>query len=245
MLGFRPHEAEMRTKTSILMSALSERLVHIPEEIDEETPQENVDQYARGCALLLLGGLMMPNSSRCAVSLLYLTFLEDVTTAGGDSWGSAVLADLYRELCTASQYGAKMIAGAMSLLQIWAWSRILPLQPINVRPMLVPGHLFGVEDRDLGLPPYGARWIQHHDHTMSTTHTVRVFRDMLDRLMHDQFIWEPYDQTSPDIVGLGPRCRTVHWMSQCPLINIEVVEIHYPNRVLRQFGIRNGPKHSR
>ncbi|KAL8480090.1 hypothetical protein ACS0TY_026863 [Phlomoides rotata] len=118
MLGFRPHEAEMRTKTSILISALSEHLVHIPEEIDEETPQENVDQYARGCALLLLGGLMMPNSSRCAVSLLYLTFLDDVTTAGGYSWGSAVLADLYRELCTASQYGAKMIAGAMSLLQV-------------------------------------------------------------------------------------------------------------------------------
>ncbi|KAL8513688.1 hypothetical protein ACS0TY_012978 [Phlomoides rotata] len=117
MLGFRPHVAEMRTSTQILMSALSEHLVHIPVAIDEETPQENVDQYARGCALLLLGGLMMSNSSHSAVSLLYLTFLEDVTTAGEYSWGSAVLADLYRELCTASQPGAKMIAGAMSLLQ--------------------------------------------------------------------------------------------------------------------------------
>ncbi|KAL8482864.1 hypothetical protein ACS0TY_025774 [Phlomoides rotata] len=102
---------------------------------------------------------MMPNSSRSAVSLLYLNFLEDVNTAGGYSWGSAVLADLYRELCTASQSSAKVIAGAMSLLQIWAWSRITTLQPINVRPMLRSGQLFSVDGRDLGLPPYGARYV--------------------------------------------------------------------------------------
>ncbi|KAL8531107.1 hypothetical protein ACS0TY_007934 [Phlomoides rotata] len=187
MLGFRPHQTKMRSTRSILMSALRERMVHMPA-IDDQTPQEDVDQYARGCALLLLGGLLMPDSSHCAVSLIYLTFLEDVTTRGAYSWGSAMLANLYRELCTASQSGAKMIAGVMSLLQIWAWSMITTLQPINLRPMLVPGHLFSVESHDLGLPPYGARWIQHHDHTQSTSHTVRVFRDMLDRLMPDQDI---------------------------------------------------------
>ncbi|KAL8542879.1 hypothetical protein ACS0TY_003677 [Phlomoides rotata] len=101
-LGFRPHELEMRTKISILLSSLSDRLKHIPD-IDIDTPQEAVDQYARGCALLLLGGLMMPDSNRCSVSLLYLGFLENVTRAGTYSWESVVLADLYRELCTASQ----------------------------------------------------------------------------------------------------------------------------------------------
>ncbi|KAL8467064.1 hypothetical protein ACS0TY_035955 [Phlomoides rotata] len=229
MLGFHPAEAEMRSTASILMSALRERMLHMPA-IHDQSPQEDVDKYARGYALLLLGGLMMPDTSRCAVSLIYLTFLEDVTTAGAYSWGSAVLARLYRELCTASQSGAKSIAGAMSLLQIWAWSRITTLQPINIRPMLRSGDGFGVQDRDLGLPPYGARWIQHHDYTQNTSHTVRVFRDMLDRLMPGQFIWVPYDLASPDIAGLGDRRLTQNWMSQCPLINIDIVEIHHPNR---------------
>ncbi|KAL8542664.1 hypothetical protein ACS0TY_003519 [Phlomoides rotata] len=146
----------MRSTTSILMSALRERMLHMPA-IHDQTPQEDVDKYARGCALLLLGSLMMPDTSRCAVSLMYLHFLEDVTTAHRYSWGSAVLARLYREICTASQSGAKTIGGAMSLLQIWAWSRITTLQPINIRPMFVSGHMFGVGGRDLGLPPYGAR----------------------------------------------------------------------------------------
>ncbi|KAL8493939.1 hypothetical protein ACS0TY_024917 [Phlomoides rotata] len=117
MLGFHPQEGEMRTTTSILMSALRERMLHMPA-IHDQTPQEDVDKYARGCALLLLGTLMMPDTSRCAVSLLYLHFLEDVTTAHNYSWGSAVLARLYRELCTATQSGAKPIGGAMSLLQV-------------------------------------------------------------------------------------------------------------------------------
>ncbi|KAL8545210.1 hypothetical protein ACS0TY_005412 [Phlomoides rotata] len=116
-LGFMPHESEMRTKTSILLSSLSERLQHMPA-IDIDTPQEAVDQYARGCALLLLGCLMMPDSNRCSVSLLYLGFIENVARAGTYSWGSAVLADLYRELCTASQADKSTIAGALSLLQV-------------------------------------------------------------------------------------------------------------------------------
>ncbi|KAL8471801.1 hypothetical protein ACS0TY_029143 [Phlomoides rotata] len=91
MLGFHPAKAEMRSTTSILMSALRERMLHMPA-IHDQSPQEDVDKYARGCALLLLGGLMMPDTSRCAVSLIYLTFLEDVTTTGAYSWGSAVLA---------------------------------------------------------------------------------------------------------------------------------------------------------
>ncbi|KAL8493147.1 hypothetical protein ACS0TY_024385 [Phlomoides rotata] len=115
-LGFRPHESEMRTKTSILLSSLSDRLKHMPN-IDIDTPQEAVDQYARGCALLLFGGLMMPDSNRCFISLLYLGFLN-VTTAGTYSWGSAVLADLYRELCTTSQADKNTIVGALSLLQV-------------------------------------------------------------------------------------------------------------------------------
>ncbi|KAL8548950.1 hypothetical protein ACS0TY_008006 [Phlomoides rotata] len=146
------------SKTSIWLSSLGDRLKHIPD-IDIDTPQEAVDQYARGCALLLLGGLMMPDSSRCSISLLYLGFLENVTRAGTYSWGSAVLTDLYRELYTASHADKNTIAGALSLLQIWAWSRIVAVQPINIGTILVAGKLFGAEGRELGLPPYRARFV--------------------------------------------------------------------------------------
>ncbi|KAL8547823.1 hypothetical protein ACS0TY_007234 [Phlomoides rotata] len=238
-LGFQPQESEMRSKTAILLSALSDRLKHRPD-IDMNTPQDVVDQYARGCALILLGGLMMPNSSRCSVSLLYLQFLENVTKAGEYSWGSAVLAVLYRELCTTSQAEKTTIAGALSLLQIWAWSRINVIQPLKVRDMIVAGTLLGADNRDLGLPPYGVRWIHYNDHTRSVSNTIRVYRDIFDRLSPEQFIWEPYDMTLPDIATLGPRCLTENWMSECPLISVGIVEIHYPNRVLRQFGMIQG-----
>ncbi|KAL8471944.1 hypothetical protein ACS0TY_029257 [Phlomoides rotata] len=58
---------------------------------------------------------------------------------------------------------------------------------------------------------------------------------MLDRLMPGQFIWVPYDPASLDISGLGDRRVTANWMLQCPLINIDIVEIYHPNRVFRQF----------
>lgn len=41
---------------------------------------------------------------------------------------------------------------------------------------------------------------------------------------------------APDIVGLGPRCLTLNYMSECPLINRSTVELYHPDRVLRQFG---------
>jgi hypothetical protein len=52
-----------------------------------------------------------------------------------------------------------------------------------------------------------------------------------------QFIWEPY--TQPIISQLPDYCRRDHaiWSITCPLINFDVVEYHYPGRVMRQFGL--------
>jgi len=65
---------------------------------------------------------------------MYLPRLTDWDTAGFYSWGSAVLAFLYRQLCEAcrctSQNGS--IGGCVYLLQIWMWSRI----PVG-RPMVL------------------------------------------------------------------------------------------------------------
>ncbi|KAL0390977.1 UNVERIFIED_CONTAM: protein MAINTENANCE OF MERISTEMS [Sesamum calycinum] len=74
-------------------------------------------QYARAVALFLLGGTMCPNSSGNLVSLLYLAKLEDIAEAKNYSWGSAILAFLYRELCNASTKGKVAIGGALQLVQ--------------------------------------------------------------------------------------------------------------------------------
>ncbi|KAK4410176.1 protein MAINTENANCE OF MERISTEMS [Sesamum angolense] len=77
--------------------------------ITPDTPHLTVVQYVRAVALLLLGGTMCPDSSGNLVSLLYLAKLEDILAARNYSWGSAVLAFLYRELCNASEKGKAAI----------------------------------------------------------------------------------------------------------------------------------------
>lgn len=116
LLGFVPEPNKMRGRSRLLVSALKGHLENLV--ITDDTPQTIVDQYARGCALLLIGGLMMPDSSRNTVSLLYLQFLENVEEAGRYSWASAVLAFLYHELCTASDPEKSVIGGALTILQV-------------------------------------------------------------------------------------------------------------------------------
>ncbi|KAL8470385.1 hypothetical protein ACS0TY_033022 [Phlomoides rotata] len=68
----------------------------------------------------MLGSYMMSDSSRSHVSLLYLQAMENIAHVGTYSWGSAVLAYLYRELCNAADSKKTSIGGAVSLLHVWA-----------------------------------------------------------------------------------------------------------------------------
>ncbi|KAK4392808.1 Serine/threonine-protein phosphatase 7 long form [Sesamum angolense] len=92
------------------------------------------------------------------VSLLYLAKLEDIVAARNYSWGSAVLAFLYRELCNASEKGKAAIGGALQLVQIWAWSRIIPLYPGLGAPRVHMGPHQIDNNRVLPGAPYGAMW---------------------------------------------------------------------------------------
>lgn len=63
------------------------------------------------------------------------------------------------------------------------------------------------------------------------------FRDELDRMQTDQFVWQPY---SARILCANPMLLqdSEVWFSVVPLICSEVVEWHRPDRVLQQFGLR-------
>ncbi|MFQ6652447.1 hypothetical protein Gotur_024308, partial [Gossypium turneri] len=62
----------------------------------------------------------MPDMSRSRVHLRWLLKLIDFRAAGEFSWGSAVLATLYQEMCGATRSRRAKIGGCLSLLQSWA-----------------------------------------------------------------------------------------------------------------------------
>ncbi|KAL0312819.1 UNVERIFIED_CONTAM: Serine/threonine-protein phosphatase 7 long form [Sesamum radiatum] len=217
-LGFRPDATAFkgsRLQTHAIISHIAQV------EITYDTPHEIVVQYARAVALLLLGGVMCPDSSGNLIPLLYLTKLEDIVEARNYSWGSAVLAFLYRELCNATNKGKAAIGGALQLLQnvcIWVKSK--------------------QNNRLLPAAPYGATWNCEHTFTRTVRTTVRVIRDILDEMQSDQFIWQPYDLDSDVIMAYAADFNPQLWRSSCPLIFYAIVEMHRPERVLRQFGMR-------
>ncbi|KAL0322006.1 UNVERIFIED_CONTAM: protein MAINTENANCE OF MERISTEMS [Sesamum calycinum] len=153
--GFATEEGALkgsRLQVKAIISHISR--VHIT----PDTPHLTVLQYARAVALLLLGGTMCHDSSGNLVSLLYLAKLEDIVAARNYSWGNAVLAFLYRELCNASEKGKAAIGGALQLVQIWAYSRIIPLCPGLGAPRVDMGPHQIDNNRVLPGAPYGAMW---------------------------------------------------------------------------------------
>ncbi|KAL0299645.1 UNVERIFIED_CONTAM: Serine/threonine-protein phosphatase 7 long form [Sesamum radiatum] len=107
-----------------------------------------------------------------------------------------------------------------SRLQIWAWSRIIPLCPGLGAPRVHMGPHQIDNNRVLPGAPYGAIWNCEHTFTRTVRTTVRVIRDILDEMQYDQGI-------------LTPSCGDQY----VPLIFYAIVEMHHPERVLRQFGM--------
>ncbi|KAL0456002.1 UNVERIFIED_CONTAM: protein MAIN-LIKE 1 [Sesamum latifolium] len=137
---------------------------------------------------------MCHDSSGNLVPLLYLTKLEEISAARNYSWGSAVLAFLYRELCHASLKGKAALVVHCNCYR--------------------------------------------HNFTRTVRTTVRVIRDILDDMHNDQFIWQPYDMDPDRIMAYAADFTPELWRSACFLIFYAIVEIHHPERVLRQFGMR-------
>ncbi|MFQ6657050.1 hypothetical protein Gotur_026884 [Gossypium turneri] len=69
---------------------------------DEDSTEIERIRYAWAYILQLIGGYLMPDMSRSRVHLRWLLKLVDFGAAGEMSWGSAVLATLYREMCGAT-----------------------------------------------------------------------------------------------------------------------------------------------
>ncbi|KAL0367143.1 UNVERIFIED_CONTAM: hypothetical protein Sradi_3604400 [Sesamum radiatum] len=74
-------------------------------------------------------------------------------------------------------------------------------------------------DHFLPAAHYGAIWNCRHNFTRT-------------------FIWQLYDMNSDRIMEYAADFTPKLWRSACPLIFYAIVEIHHPERVFRQFGMR-------
>ncbi|KAD3640945.1 hypothetical protein E3N88_30168 [Mikania micrantha] len=98
------------------------------------------------------------------VNVLWGLPIEGVTLTG-------VEASLYRELYKGTNPQKSIIGGPMSLLQIWAWTRIRPLAPRIV------------DEQIDWKKPYGARWVEHHiSRTETPSHVIKAHHTTLQNL---------------------------------------------------------------
>lgn len=191
-----------------------------------------VVQQVRGYLLQLLGGTIFADRSEAHVNLMYLPLLEDFAIAGQYSWGNAALAVLYNNLCHGSTAGSKNVGGAFILLQVWAWEWF-------------PNLAAGRASRRIPLngSPLIGWWADDFHSPNLPSHDVAYYRHTFDLQRPDEVVWMPY--TEEVLQALPPYCCVGKdiWRARVPLICFATVELHQPERVLRQFGFRQGVPH--
>ena len=83
-----------------------------------DTDVVTLERSACGFILSLLGSVLFADKKGLHVHLCFLPLLRDLMQTHTYSWGSAILAHLYQELCRASCDGDTEISGYITLLQV-------------------------------------------------------------------------------------------------------------------------------
>ncbi|PKU80289.1 Serine/threonine-protein phosphatase 7 long form like [Dendrobium catenatum] len=226
LLGRSPGEMTDRT-TKLKLSWLRENF----KDVCENASSQTVAFHTRAYIMHMLGSWVLPNRSGNAVPCQYLPLLENFAKCGQTAFGAASLAHLYRELGNASRDHIKRLAGNIHLLQLWAWER------------LKVGRSF-VQERQYGGYPYpgplGIRWQGERRHGRPIGHLMSYRREL--DLADDRWvIWEPYPKSLLDELPAICTSGKGVWQSRVPLIHFAIVEMHVPDRVMRQFGMQQHP----
>ena len=128
LLGAVPDESHIQG-SSVALTWFSSQF----QTLDVDASEATIARHTRAFILQLLGGFLMADASAARVSLKWLPLLSDFGEIGRLSWGSAVLANLYRQLCRGVRQPTQNLAGCLALLQSWAWYRIPALRPEEYR----------------------------------------------------------------------------------------------------------------
>ncbi|XP_027927469.1 protein MAIN-LIKE 1-like [Vigna unguiculata] len=205
---------------SIRVSWLNNTFQQLPQNANNNV----IAQYARAYILTLIGSILMPDTSAARVHVMYLLKLPDLNVVNNYSWGSAVLACLYRGLDHDIHIRQENIGGCMILLQCWAWERItsiaLQLDPLSDEEVAA-GDGF----------PVCRRWMNQANRRNAGFLLVSEFRLKFDQIRTRQFLWRPYIQNEVRrliVVDIPIVARAT-----IPIICFVTVEFQQADRVMR------------
>ncbi|KAL5146671.1 Serine/threonine-protein phosphatase 7 long form [Glycine soja] len=105
LLGVMPDDDAV-DGNSLLLSWLTSQFANINDFIGN---QQGLERFARAWILRFIGGVMFVDKSSKRVPMRYLQFLRDLRECSTYAWGAALLGNLYREMCIATDYHAKSI----------------------------------------------------------------------------------------------------------------------------------------
>lgn len=247
-------KTKRRKRSDTDITTISQQVISLPKlrswfpPLSDDSDELTVARHTRAFILELFSLMMFPDSSGDVVRLCFLPFLRDLDNPRQMNWGAAVLAYLYRGLCMACQRQNKTFIGPAILLQHWSYARFPIARPSPKDPTWP---VWGAPDPEI-CQAYGAQYCQRHTF-IGTPHGAQVgisyFRGQFEQLRDDMVRWTPYHECVPygeegreiSLIHLLPdRCREHRrfWLAEVPLIFFQVVEHHYPSRVMRQFDYR-------
>ncbi|RYR07814.1 hypothetical protein Ahy_B05g075270 [Arachis hypogaea] len=125
--------------------------------LNTDATEERLLRYTREYIMQLIGGILFPDASDSRVHIRWLPLLEDLDACGRLSWGLAVLAWMYRQMCRATDHGARNLGGC-------AYHRI---------PLLCPD---GFDTRRF---PLVERWVQYRPDNTRGEGRLRHYRHIL------------------------------------------------------------------
>ncbi|XP_070036333.1 serine/threonine-protein phosphatase 7 long form homolog [Nicotiana tomentosiformis] len=172
LTGFRPQDKTAHSGARRMsLTAIRQHLEILHPDITGETDDLHIHRYTRLLLLLMFGGVLFPNTSGNLVSLRFLNHLQRLDDLPQYSWGTAVLAYLYRQMCRTSMGTQHDVCGFLPLLQ----EQFLQLQPsLPPLPSDVPPQFL----------PLARRWVlrRGYVHIYEARHNLPLCRDLLDML---------------------------------------------------------------
>jgi len=125
--------------------------------------------------------------------------------------------------------------GPTLLLQQWSWSRLPISRPIPNEPEPA----WGTPDPHR-CPAYGKKWYGTHryrDSAHGGSLGIRPVRLELQCLVPERVEWTPYDALiKENRLSQITLDQWFYGLYRGPLVCFWIMEHHYPDRVLRQFG---------
>ncbi|CAN1243921.1 Serine/threonine-protein phosphatase 7 long form homolog [Linum perenne] len=189
---------------------------------------EVITYHARAYTWVLVAGVLLADRNGDHIPVHLLQLIGDPRVASTYSWGSAVLAWLYKVMGRAaffsagSMRGTGDIGGFTLLVELWALERF---------PRIAERYIQGGVPPVVDTVPRGARWlpiIERHQHRVAMhLEDIRYAFNLC-----TDFVWMSYADHTEEFALDGD----ILWRSVTPLLCIDCIAWHHPDRCIRQFG---------